>query len=571
MMTKRTALSLSLAPLMVAALGACAAETAPPAAAPMAASEPIDAVAMAQEAGAPLFEGMGDYHRDITTSSELAQRYFDQGMVLAFGFNHAEAIRSFRAAQKLDPSCAMCFWGEALATGPNINVTAKGKAVMSPEGRADAYAAITKAMALRENATPAERALIEAQAARYDGNAASPREPLDQAYADAMGRYVAAYPQDDDAAAMYAESLMNLMPWDYWSDPNTPKEDTRKVIASLERIIARSPNHPLALHLYIHAVEASSNPGAAEDEADRLSNLVPGSGHLVHMPAHIYWRVGRYDDAAKSNVRAAAIDEEYIAACNAQGFYPAAYYPHNIHFLWAASSMSGQSAMAMEAAERLAKNVRMEQIEAFPTVEFFKTIPLLTMVQFAKWDDILALDAPPTPRDYSQALMHYARGLAFLHKGDSGMARAELDKLAALKDTVQIRFLDNADYPASTLLNIAHRLLAGELALAAGDSDTAIKLMKEAVSLQDALPYMEPPFWYYPTRQSLGQALLESGRAAEAEAVYRKDLADYPRNGWSMAGLISALEAQGKPTDAARADFAVIWANADIELDRSRL
>lgn len=526
---------------------------------------------VAQAAGAPLFEGMGDYHRKITTDSDLAQRYFDQGMVLAFGFNHAEAIRSFRAAQKLDPDCAMCFWGEALATGPNINVTAKGKAVMSPEGRRDAYKAITRAMELRMGSSPAERALIEAQAARYDGNAATPREPLDQAYADAMGRYVAAHPEDDDAAAIYAESLMNLMPWDYWSSPDTPKEDTRKVIASLERIIERSPEHPLALHLYIHALEASSDPGKAEDEADRLLGLVPGSGHLVHMPAHIFWRVGRYDDAAKANIQAAAVDEEYIAACNAQGFYPAAYYPHNIHFLWAASSMSGQSEMAIEAAERLARNVRMEQVEAFPTVEFFKTIPLLTLVQFGKWDEILALEEPPTPKDYSRALMHYARGLALLHSGDLGGAQAALDMLAASKDTVQIRFLDNADYPASVLLNIAHRLLAGEVALAQGDPDAGIALFGEAVELQDGLPYMEPPFWYYPTRQSLGQALLDSGRAAEAETVFRKDLEDYPRNGWSMAGLIAALDAQGKPTTDARADFEIIWAKADIALDRSRL
>ncbi|MEE4207659.1 MAG: hypothetical protein V2I43_00140, partial [Parvularcula sp.] len=240
-------------------------------------SRTADAELVAQ-AGAPLFDGMGDYHRAITTSSEDAQRYFDQGMVLAFGFNHAEAIRSFRAAQRLDPQCAMCFWGEALATGPNINVTAKGKAVMSPEERQSAFAAINKAMALRSSSSPAEQQLIEAQAERYNGNSETPRDPLDQAYADAMGRYVAAYPEDDDAAAIYAESLMNLMPWDYWSDPETPKEDTRKVIAALERIIERSPDHPLALHLYIHAVEASDNPAIAEDEADRLLGLVPGSG-----------------------------------------------------------------------------------------------------------------------------------------------------------------------------------------------------------------------------------------------------------------------------------------------------
>lgn len=538
-------------------------------------STSIDAVgkddaALAQLGGAPLFEGMGDYHRPIATSNSLAQRYFNQGMVLAFGFNHAESIRSFRAAQRIDPDCAMCFWGEALATGPNINVTAKGKAIMSPEQRRAAHAAIQRAVDLADRASPQERALIAAQAARYDGNPDTAREPLDRAYADAMGRYVATYPGDDDAAAIYAESLMNLMPWDYWSDEGAPKDDTRTIIASLERILARSPEHPLALHLYIHAVEASTAPGRAEDEADRLLTLVPGSGHLVHMPSHIYWRIGRYDDAARANIQAAAVDEAYIAACNAQGFYPAAYYPHNIHFLWAASSMSGQSAMALDSARKLAENVRMEQIEQFPTVEFFKTIPLLTLVQFGKWDDVLAMQEPPTPRDYSRAIMHYARGIALVHSGQDELAAVELARLAATKDTVQIRFLDSADYPASVLLNIAHRLLAGELALATGRSDNAISYFKEAVELQDGLPYMEPPFWYYPTRQSLGQALLETGRAADAEAVYRKGLEDYPRNGWSMAGLVAALEAQGKPTDEARAKFAIVWAKADIELERSR-
>lgn len=559
-------------PALMVSLGGCMTDGAMEDAAPLSYDlAQSDDLALAEAAGAPLFDGMGDYRRPITTSSPAAQRYFNQGMVLAFGFNHAESVRSFRAAQRLDANCAMCFWGEALATGPNINVTSKGKAVMSAEERASAFAAITKAMELRGNASVQERALIEAQAARYNGNPDTPREPLDQAYADAMGRYVAAYPGDDDAAAMYAEALMNLMPWDYWSDPTTPKEDTKKVIASLERIIERSPNHPLALHLYIHAVEASANPGRAEDEADRLLGLVPGSGHLVHMPAHIYWRVGRYDDAAQANVRAAAVDEEYIAACNAQGFYPAAYYPHNIHFLWAATSMSGQSAMAMQSAQKLADNVRMEQIEQFPTVEFFKTIPLLTKVQFGRWEEILADPAPPTPRDYSRAIAHYARGIAHVHMGDAEAAQAELDALAAAKDTVQIRFLDAADYPASVLLNIAHRLLAGEVALAAGRNDAAISLFQEAVQLQDGLPYMEPPFWYYPTRQSLGQALMESGRAADAEAVYRKDLEDYPRNGWSMAGLIAALEAQGKSTDEVERDFAIVWAKADIDLERSRL
>ncbi|WP_260484078.1 hypothetical protein [Sphingomicrobium flavum] len=559
---------------MAAVLSSCATrEIRPAVRTAEAVSENVTDAMLVDMAGAPLFEGIGDYHRPISTKHPGAQRYFDQGMVLAFGFNHAESIRSFRAAQRLDPTCAMCFWGEAMATGPNINVTAKGKAVMSPAERTSAFAAINRAIALRDNATPEEQALIAAMAARYNGDADTSREPLDQAYADAMGRYVAAHPGDDDAATMYAESLMNLMPWDYWSDGNTPKDDTKKVIAALERILARSPNHPLAIHLYIHAVEASDNPGRAEAAADRLSTLVPGSGHLVHMPAHIYWRVGRYDDAAVQNVRAAAVDEAYIAACNAQGFYPAAYYPHNIHFLWAASSMSGQSKMALNAANRLADNVQMAQIEQFPTVEFFKTIPTLTMVQFAKWDELLAMAAPPTPRDYSKGIWHYARGVALANQGETVLAKTELAALESMKDTVQIRFLDAADYPASTLLNIAHGLLAGEVAMAEGRFEDAVQSYSAAVTLQDGLPYMEPPFWYYPTRQSLGHALIKAGRMQEAEAVYRKDLADYPRNGWSMAGLIEALDAQGKKGEASsvKDQFNIVWAKADVPLKGSRL
>ena len=565
----KTHLTLATALLALGASGGGAALAQSPAMA----SSSITGAEIAAAAGAPLFQGMGAYKRKISTRSEAANRYFSQGMVLAFGFNHAESIRSFRAAQRLDPECAMCFWGEALATGPNINVTSKGKAVMSDAERKSAFAAINRALALKDGATPLEQALIEAQAKRYNGDPATDRAPLDEAYAEAMEKVVATYPEDDDAAAIYSEALMNTMPWDYWSADGTPKPETEKVIAALERIIARSPQHPLALHLYIHAVEASTNPGRAEDEADRLANLVPGSGHLVHMPAHIYWRVGRYDDAASANVRAAAVDEEYIAACNAQGFYPALYYPHNIHFLWAATSMAGQSKMAIEAGRKVAANVRLEQIEQFPTVEFFKTIPLLTLTQFARWPDILAEPAPPENLDYSNAIWHYARGIALANTGDRAGAQAERAKLAAVKDSVQIRFLDNADYPASVLLNIADDLLQGEMALQSDEPDLAVGHFERAVEKQDALPYMEPPFWYYPTRQSLGQALLVAGRPAEAEAVYRKDLEDYPRNGWSMSGLATALEQQGKNDEAAvaREALAVIWSKADVKINGSRL
>ncbi len=538
------------------------------------AAQPVEADAeLIARAGAPLFEGMGEYHRPITTSDPGAQRYFDQGMVLAFGFNHAEAVRSFRAAQRLDPSCAMCFWGEALATGPNINVTSNGRAIMSPEARVAAHAAAQQALALVESSTDVERALIEAQAVRYDGSETSDREPLDRAYAEAMRTVVDRFPDDDDAAAIFAEAWMNTMPWDYWSDDGQPKPETVEVIAALERIIGRSPRHALALHLYIHAVEASSDPGRAEDEADMLLTLVPGSGHLVHMPAHTYWRVGRYHDAAEANIRAAAIDEAYIAQCNAQGFYPALYYPHNIHFLWAAASMEGRSAVAIDAARKVADNVRIEQIEEFPTVEFFKTIPLLALTQFGRWDEILAEPMPDPSLDYATAIAHYARGTALARKGDVTGARVERASLVPLRDTTKIMFLDTNDYPAVTLLQIADALLQGEIAQASGETTEAIGHFEDAVELQDSLPYPEPPFWYYPTRQSLGAALLAGGRAADAEAVYRQDLENYPHNGWSMFGLVQSLEAQGRAGEAAevRTMFDHAWGMADVALKGSRM
>jgi tetratricopeptide (TPR) repeat protein len=524
-------------------------------------------------AGAPLFKGMGDYHRVIDTKDPGAQRYFDQGMVLAFGFNHAEAIRSFRAAQKLDPSCAMCFWGEALATGPNINVTAKGKAIMSPEEQVAAFKALEDAVTLTNGKPDIERDLIQALTKRYAPAPVDDRTALDQAYAAALGELVTKYPADDDIAAMYAEAWMNTMPWNYWSDSETPRPEIVPVIAALESTIARSPKHPLALHLYIHAMEASSTPQKAEAAADTLYKLVPGSGHLVHMPAHIFWRVGRYNDAAEANVQAAKVDEDYIAACNAQGFYPAMYYPHNIHFLWAASSMQGQGKVAIEAARKVAANVRLEQIDQFPTVEFFHTIPLLSLVQFGHWDEILTEPQPRADLAFSNAIWHYARGIALANKGDIRGAKSEQAALVPLKANEKVMNLDGSDYPASQLLAIADNLLLGEIALASGDSTAAVAKFTAAVASQDALPYTEPPFWYYPTRQSLGAALLKAGKAAEAEAVYRKDLEVYPHNGWSTFGLIQALDAQKKTADAdmQREHFKAMWQFADIELKGSRV
>ena len=522
------------------------------------------------KAGAPLFDGMGDHTHPITTNNKYVQRYFDQGLTIDFAFNHAESARSFRAGQTLDPNCAMCFWGEALALGPNINVTSNGSVIMADQERLAAYEAIQKAVSLKNKVSEKERDFIDALATRYNGDTASPRGPLDLAYAEAMRKLSNKYPEDDDAASLFAESLMNTMPWDYWIDADIPKPLTVEAIETLEKVMARNPRHPMALHLYIHAVESSSQPERAEAAADILLDLVPGAGHLVHMPSHIYWRVGRYADASESNIMAAAVDEAYIAACNAQGFYPAAYYPHNIHFLWASSSMEGRSEIAIEAGEKVAKNVRLEMIDQFPGVEFFKTVPMLSLVQFGLWDRVLELDPPAERLEYANAIWHYARSVAYSNKGNIESAQKEREMIESLKNTNDVLHLDSIYYPASMLLEIADSLALGEIAISNNDYQSAIQYFSNAVSVQDALPYTEPPFWYYPTRLSLGKAYLLSDQADEAEVVFKENLKRYPRNGWALYGLIQALETQNKDSSMVQEQFDIIWQNADVELTSSR-
>jgi tetratricopeptide (TPR) repeat protein len=555
-----------MAAMSVGLAGACSRDAPPEPAASDVSDGKSELVA---RAGAPLFDGMGSHHHPITTKDPDAQKYFDQGLIIDFAFNHAESVRSFRAAQRLDPECAMCYWGEALALGPNINVTSNGKVVMSDEDRIAAHAAIQRAVALKEGVTEQERDYIDALASRYNGDPSTPREPLDEAYVNVMRVLYEKYPDDDDAASLFAESLMNTMPWDYWLDADNPKPRTVEVMDALETVLARTPDHPMAIHLYIHAVEASSNPERAEGPADTLANLVPGAGHLVHMPAHIYWRVGRYNDASEANVRAATVDEAYIAQCNAQGFYPAMYYPHNIHFLWAASSMEGRSEVAIDAARRVAANVNLEMIDQFPGVEFFNTIPLLALTQFGKWDEVLAEPQPRADLEFSNGIWHYVRATAFARKNDLESARAEHASLVPLKDATDVHFLDTIYYPATSLLAIADALVLGEIALAEGDLDAAVAHFRRAVDTQDQLPYTEPPFWYYPTRHSLGRALLIKGDAAAAEQVYRRDLEDYPHNGWAMYGLIQSLNEQDKDASGMQHMFDKVWSRADVTLTAS--
>ena len=533
-------------------------------------SNPNDAD-LVQRGGAPLLSGLGTHDHKISTEIPGAQRYFNQGLVLSFAFNHAESIRSFKAAQKLDPNCAMCYWGEALSRGPNINVTSDGKVVMSDNDRLEAFKAIERAKELMSSSTLKEQDYIIALSSRYNGQVGTDRSVLDRKYAQSMEELSRKYPDDMDASSLFAESLMNTMPWNYWAEDGNPKPDTVKVINSLEDVLEKAPDHPLAIHLYIHAVEASSSPERAEAAADRLGDLVPGAGHLVHMPAHIYWRVGRYHDASEANIKAAQVDEEYIAQCNAQGFYPALYYPHNIHFLWAASTMEGRSGLSIESALKVAKYVGPEQIKQFPVVEFFHTVPLLSYVRFGKWKEILSYSAPEQDFKYSTGIYHYARGIAFSSLGRNEEALKELSYIKPLIDTPEIKNLVKSGQPSAKLLEIADNLLLGQIEFKNGNYEASIISLKKAVSLQDDLPYTEPPFWYYPTRQSLGRVLIEAGKFTEAEAVFRKDLEDYPRNGWSMFGLYKVLEIQGKTKEAKKYKdkFDVIWQLSDIKLESS--
>lgn len=440
-----------------------------------------------QPLSAPLFDDLGTHHHAISTDVPLAQRYFDQGLILAYGFNHAEALRSFEAAAKLDPNCAMCFWGQAFVRGPNINKP------MDDADVAAAYAAAQKALALSATVSAREQAYIEALAQRYAPAPVADRSALDRAYAEAMRGVVKRHGEDLDARALFAEAQMDLMPWDYWTKDLEPKPATSEVIATLEGILKEDPAHVGAIHFYIHIVEASTTPERAEPYADRLRNLVPGAGHLVHMPSHIYIRVGRYHDASVANELAASADESYIAQCNAQGFYPALYYPHNIHFLWFSSAMEGRSAVSIEAARKLARNIPIEQIPQLPFLEFFLPMPLFGLVQFGKWDEILAEPAPPGELIYWTAIWHYARGLAYLAQGDFAAAKGEGAALTTISKSDDLEAMEVPLLMGKSLIFIATDILNGELAGAERLYSEQINALKMAVERQDALPYMEPP------------------------------------------------------------------------------
>jgi len=521
------------------------------------------------ERTAPLLEGMGNLHWPISTESELAQRYFDQALTLAYGFNHLEAERSFREAARIDDTCAICLWGAALVLGPNIN-----DPVPSPERELKAYDTLRGAVVRLQHANGKERALIEALETRYAATAPSDRSSLDRAYAEAMRSVAGRFPDDLQIQTLFAEAMMDTMPWAYWTEDAQPKPLTKEVFATLDFVLARDPDHPGANHFYIHAVE-QEQPERGVKPADNLRRVVPGAGHLVHMPSHIYIRVGRYHDGSLANELAIEADNDYVTQCRAQGIYPVAYVPHNHHFLWATTTMEGRSADALAAARHTAQHVDRSLIREpeMGMLQHFSAIPYYALVRFGKWEEILREPAPDADLLYPTAVWHYARGIAYTRDGKLKEATQELRSvrtIAADPRLEQIRIWGLN--PTSSLARIAEAVLKAEIAAARKDTKTAVAQLRKAIAIEDGLIYGEPPDWFYPVRHNLGAILLEAGRPRAAEKVYRADLARFPDNGWSLFGLAQSLRAQGKKQEADEVQhlFETAWQHADVEITASR-
>ena len=516
---------------------------------------------------APRLQDLGDHKFPVTTDSARAQLFINQAMMLTYGFNHAEANRSFQEAARLDPNCAMAYWGMALVLGPNINMA------MAPEAEPQAYALIQKAIALKQGVSQREQAYIDALAKRYSSEEKPDRAALDRAYADAMRNLHKQYPDDLDAATLYAEAIMDLQPWNYWTRDKQPYPETKEILSVLESVLERNAKHPGAIHLYIHTVEYG-RPELAETGAERLRNLAPGAGHLVHMPSHIFRRIGRYHDASNSNEDAIAADEDYITQCRAQGVYPLAYYPHNIHFLWDSATMEGRSQVAIGAALKSSSAIPEGAWREVPLLHQFLVAPLFAYTRFGKWDLILNETSPPQDSLFWTGVWHYARGLAFTAKGELDEAQQELNSLVRINaekslEEYRVTFSRNG---AKAILDIAAEVLAAELSAKKGDYDNAIARLHRAVLMEDNLIYNEPPDWHVPVRQSLGAVLIDAGQYAEAEAIYWQDLEQNRENGWSLFGLMQSLRAQGKDEIAAAIEerYKSAWKRADVQLTASR-
>ena len=523
---------------------------------------------------APLYSNLGSYSRRIPTASADAQKYFDQGLALSYAFNHAEAIRAFKQAASIDPDCAMCYWGVAYALGPNIN------APITEDAATEAWQAIGQARKATGAGPQAsvERALIDALARRYAPDPKAERAPLDTAYGDAMRDVVKQFPDDLDAATLFAQALMDTSPWNYWEKDGRPRPLTPDVVSTLESVIARNPNHAGAIHLYIHAVEASPDPGRASPHADRLAALIPGAGHIVHMPAHIYLRTGRFSHATQSNEDAVKADEAYFAGDVVAGnmMYQIGYYPHNIHFKAASAAFEGRSAVALEAAEAARAKMHADMMldpAMGGMVQHFALTPIFMMVRFGMWDRILSEPEPAANLPYLRAIRHVARGLAHTAAGRVADAETELAAATSLRDDAALKTLGVSSVNfASSIVAIACETLAGEIAAKRRRVGDAVKHFAAAVALEDGLTYMEPPDWPIPVRELQGAALLEIGRARDAETAFRDDMKKFPENGWSLSGLQAALERQGRGREAAevktRLDAA--WRAADVGVAAGR-
>ncbi len=510
--------------------------------------------------GPILYDNLGSYTYKVTTKEPMAQRFFDQGLRLAYGFNHGEAVSAFRKAQALDPRCAMCFWGEALALGPNIN------APMSPEDNALALRANERARALAKNTAPRERALIAALASRYSGDNKADRKALDRNYADAMKRVATQFPNDPDIATLYAEAVMDVQPWDYWQPGgHAPKGTSGEALTALERALAKDPSHPGAIHYYIHLVEASDNPGRATPYAERLAALMPGAGHMVHMPSHIWYRIGRYRDSLAANKAAVQADEAYFARTAPSLLYVGGYYTHNIHFVAVSAFIQGDTETALAFADKLTKAIPPTILDAAAIVHPVRVAPYFIVAEMGSPDAMLAGPAPDARHPFITAMWRYARGVALVRAAHYDDARNEAAALAAVGKSANFDFLTQVGIPAPDLVSIASDVLSARIARATGDPQGAITLLKRAAETQERLPYMEPAYWYFPIRQSLGAALLEAGQPDEAIKAFQQALIESPNNAYALFGLARAYAAAGDAKGAKATDalFAKAWSGGN--------
>ncbi|MCP5182285.1 MAG: hypothetical protein H6993_09850 [Pseudomonadales bacterium] len=508
-----------------------------------------------------LFDGLGNHGRTLSGCNTAAQPWFNQGLAFMFAFNHDESIRSFEEAATLDPDCAMAWWGIAIANGPHIN-----NPFVPADHTQAALSALRRADQLRASASPVDQALIAAQATRFATDSDGDRAPLDLAYAQAMAGVWFRFPDDPDVGALYAEAMADLHPWDLWTADGTAKAATLEIVAVLDRVLQLDPDHPLANHLYIHALEASGHPGQARAAADRLRNLQPALGHMVHMPSHIDVKTGQWAQAVTANSLAIAADDAYAARAPEPGFYRI-YMAHNHHMLSFAAMMSGRSREALDAIRSLTDNIPERFLRENPPADGFMVMPMEVLMRFGRWDDILATPEYPDYLPLSRALRHYARGVAYAALGKSESAQDEQRAFMDARQSVPMD-LPFGNNPAHALLDIAQALMQGEILYRVGRKEDGLESLRDAVRKEDALTYDEPPGWIQPVRHALGAALLQSGKYAEAESVFRADQVRWPGNGWSLYGLSRALELQGHKAEAAEAmhAFDAVWSKADTAI-----